>query len=59
MLRMFGVKIKLLICRMQLVFHVCPTNQLLVARHFLVKPVVDNVLFLKIILNGGKCRRVV
>ena len=59
MLRVFGIKLKLLIFRMQLVFHVCPTNQLLVAGHFLVKPVVDNVLFLKIILNGGKCRRLV
>ena len=59
MLRKFGIKLKLLIFRMQLVFHVCPTNQLLVAGHFLVKPVVDNVLFLKIILNRGKCRRLV
>ena len=31
---------------------------LLVARHFDVKPVAD-VLFLNIILNGGKCRRLV
>ena len=55
MLRMFGIKLKLLIFRMQLVFHVCPTKQLLEARHFLAKPVVwDNVLFLKIILNGGE-----
>ena len=59
MLRMFGIIVKLLIYRMQLVFHVCPTNQLLVAGHFFVQPVVDNVLFLKIILNGGKCRRLV
>ena len=53
MLRVFGIKLKLLIHWMQLVFHVCRTNQLLIAEHFLVKPVVDNVLFLKIILNGG------
>ena len=59
MLRMFGIKLKLLIFRMQLVFHVCPTKQLLEAGHFLVKPVVDNVLFLKIISNGGTCRRLV
>ena len=59
MLRMFGIKLKLLIYRMQLVVQVSPTNQLLVAGHFLVKPVVNNVLFLKIILNGGKCRRLV
>ena len=56
---MLAVKLKLVIYRMQLVFHVCPTNQLLVAGHFLVKPVVDNVLFLKIIFIGGKCRRLV
>ena len=49
---MFAVKLKLLRYRMQLVFDVCPSNQLLVAGHFVVKPVVD-VLFLKIILNGG------
>ena len=59
MLRMFGIKLKLLTYWMQLVFDVCPTNQLLVAGHFLVKPVVDNVLFLKIILNAGKYRRLV
>ena len=53
MLRIFGVKLKLLIYRMQLVFDICSSNQLLVAGHFLVKPVVDNVLFLKIIINGG------
>ena len=47
----FGVKLKLLMYRMQLVFDVCPSNQLLVAGHFVVKQVVDNVLFLKIILN--------
>ena len=59
MLRMFGIKLKLLIYQMQLALHVCPSNQLLVAGHFLVKPVVDNVLILKIILNGGKYRRLV
>ena len=59
MLRMFGIKLKLILYWGQLVFHVCATNQLLVAGHFLVKPVVDNVLFLKIILNGGKGTRLV
>ena len=49
MLRMFRIKLKLLIYWMQLVGHVCPNNQLLVAGHFLVKPVMENVLFLKII----------
>ena len=59
MLKIFGVKLKLLMYRMQLVFDVCPSNQSLVAGHFVVKPVVDNVLLVKIILNGGKCRRLV
>ena len=59
MLKMFGVKLKLLTYRVQLVFDVCPSNQLLAAGHFVVKPVVDNVLFLKIILKEGKCRRLV
>ena len=59
MLEFWGVKLKLLTYRMQLDFDVCPSNQLLAAGHFVVKPVVDNVLFLKIILNGGKCRRLV
>ena len=59
MLKMFGVKLKLLTYRLQLVFEVCPSIQLLVAGHFVVKPVMDNVLFLKIILNRGKCRRLV
>ena len=53
MLEFLGVKLKLLTYRMQLVFDVCPSNQLLVAGHFVVKPVVDNILFLKIILNEG------
>ena len=56
-LNIFGVKLKLLMYRIHLFFDVWPRNQLLVAGHFVVKPVVDNVLFLKIILNGGKCRR--
>ena len=59
MLKIFGVEVKRLMYRMQLVFDVCPSNQLLVAGHFVVKPVVDNVLFLKIILNWGKRRRLV
>ena len=59
MLKIVVVKLKLLMYQMQLVFDVCPSNQLLVAEHFVVKPVVDNVLFLKIIFNGGKCRRLV
>ena len=59
MLKIFGVKLKLLTYRMHLVFDVCPTNQLLIAGHFVVKPVVDNGLLLKILLNGGKCRRLV
>ena len=59
MLKIFGVKLKLLTYRMQLVFDVCPSNQISIAGHFVFKPVVDNVLFLKIILNGGKCRRLV
>ena len=54
MLRMFGIKLKLLIYWMQLVFHVCPINQLLVAGHFLVKPVVDNVLFFKNYFKWGE-----
>ena len=48
-LKFFGVKLKLLTYRMQLVFDVCPSNQLLVAGHFVVKSVVDNALFLRII----------
>ena len=59
MLKMFGVKRKLLTYRMQLVFDACPSTQLLVAGYFVVKQVVDNVLFLKIILKEGKCRRLV
>ena len=58
MLKCLESKFKLLTYRMQLVFDVCPSNQFSV-RTLVVKPVVDNVLFLKIILNGGKCRRLV
>ena len=43
MLKIVGVKLQLVMYRMQLVFDVCPSNQLLVAGHFIVKPVVDNV----------------
>ena len=53
MLKIFRVKLKLLMYRMQLVFDICQSNQLWVAGHLAVKPVVDNVLFLKIILNRG------
>ena len=53
MLKIFVVKPKRLTYRMQLVFDVYPSNQLLVAGHFVVKPAVDNVLSLNNILNGG------
>ena len=58
MLTIFGVKLELLTYGMRLVFDVCPSNQTQVAGHLVVKPVVD-VIFLKIILNGRKCRRLV
>ena len=54
MLNNFVVKLILLTYRMQLVFDVRPSNQLLVAGHFVVKPVVDHFLFLKINLKGGR-----